>query len=128
MNASVPYIIELENRRKLLGMTKSTLAERAGVSLPTLNRTLSDSERSPTLPTIIAIAAALGLELKLEAAQEPDDFRHAQAKAKATRIVQMVQGTMALEAQAVDQKTIDRLIDQTVHELLAGSPRRLWAS
>lgn len=128
MNASLPYIIELESRRRLLGMSKSTLAERAGVSLPTVNRTLSGSERSPTLSTIIAIAAALGLELKLEAAQEPDDFRLAQAKAKATRIVQMVQGTMALEAQAVDQKTIDRLIDQTMHELLAGSPRRLWAS
>ncbi len=127
MNASLPYIIELENRRKLLGMTKSTLAERAGVSLPTVNRTLSGSERSPALPTIVAIAAALGLDLKLEAAQEPDDFRLAQAKAKATRIVQMVQGTMALESQAVDQKTINRLIDQTVHELLAGSPRRLWA-
>lgn len=128
MNASLPYIIALEKRRKLLGMTKSTLAVRAGVSLPTVNRTMSGSERSPTLPTILAIATALGLNLKLEAAQEPDDFRLAQAKAKATRIVKMVQSTMALEAQAVDQKSIERLIDQTVHELLAGSPRRLWAS
>jgi len=128
MNASTRFVTELENRRKLLGMKKTTLAERAGVSLPTVNRTLSGSERSPTLPTIVAIAAALGLKLELEAAQEPDDFRHAQAKAKATRIAQMVQGTMALEAQAVDPKTIERLVEQTVHELLAGSARRLWAS
>ena len=96
MNASLPYIIALEKRRKLLGMTKSTLAVRAGVSLPTVNRTMSGSERSPTLPTILAIATALGLNLKLEAAQEPEDFRPAQAKAKATRIVKMVQSTMAL--------------------------------
>jgi len=33
---------------------------------------------------------------------------------------------MALEAQAVDAKAIDQMVEQTVCELLSGRPRRLW--
>ncbi len=40
----------------------------------------------------------------------------------------MVQGTSALESQAVDAATYQRLIEKSVHELLAGSPRRLWSN
>jgi hypothetical protein len=33
-----------------------------------------------------------------------------------------------LEAQGVDDDHVRRMVQQTVHELLAGPPRRLWAS
>jgi len=38
----------------------------------------------------------------------------------------MVQGTSALESQAVDSETYRQMVRQTMHELMAGSRRRLW--
>jgi hypothetical protein len=50
-----------------------------------------------------------------------------QARKKAERLVGMVQGTSALEAQAVSSRHIGQMIKKTIHELLAGSRRSLWA-
>ncbi len=50
-----------------------------------------------------------------------------QARKKAERLVGMVQGTSALEAQAVSSRHIGQMIKKTIQELLAGSRRRLWA-
>ena len=55
-----------------------------------------------------------------------DDFRRQRAEEKAKQLAGMVQATMGLEAQAVDRKTLDSLIEENVHKLLAGSGRRLW--
>ena len=113
-------------------MAKATLAKRAKVSLPTVNRILLGREKKPTIANVLAIAAALGVTVRLgamsgvEEVQSVFEFRKAQALAKAKRIVRSVQGTMALEAQAVDAKAIDQMVEQTVCELLSGRPRRLW--
>jgi transcriptional regulator with XRE-family HTH domain len=117
---------QLELRRQQLGMSKKIVAKRSGVSLPTVNRILSGKETRPTFPNVQAIAAALGVELQLGPIQNVHDFRKGQARAKATRLVRMIQGTMGLEAQAVDPQAIDQMIEQTVCELLAGSQRKLW--
>lgn len=57
-----------------------------------------------------------------------DEYRKQAAREKAVRIAKMVQGTSALEAQAVSSDQYERLIDRSYHELLSGSPRRLWSA
>jgi transcriptional regulator with XRE-family HTH domain len=116
----------LEIRRKKLGMTKRILAQRSGVSLPTVQRLLSGQEQNPSFANVRAIAMALGMELKFGEAQDAYEFKKSQAANKAQRIVRMVQATMALEAQGVDSKTIRQMIDRTTCELLSREGRRLW--
>jgi hypothetical protein len=91
-----------------------------------VERILSGKEKNPGFANVQAIATALGVELHFQEPQTAQDFRRAQATAKATRLVRMVQGTMGLEAQAVDAETLRGMIDQTTSELLAGSNRKLW--
>jgi hypothetical protein len=38
----------------------------------------------------------------------------------------LVQGTMALEAEPVDARVLERMTTENVHSLLAGPRRRLW--
>ncbi len=115
----------LQNRRDELGMSYPALAERSGVSEPTVKRILSGQGGS--FKNVAAVAAALGLTLEFRET-DPDVMRREQAQEKATRVARMVQGTSALESQAVDAATYQRLIEKSVHELLAGSPRRLWSN
>src|ERR1700722_5178880 len=126
MIAVTSWFSKLDFRRRQLGMSKAALAARAKVSRPTVDRILSGREESPRISNVSAIAAALGVELRLvdnvitvvdqKSAQE---FRRQQALNKAKRIVKMVQGNMALEAQAVGTDTADERADQTVSELRA---------
>lgn len=123
---------QLESRRHLLGMSKAGIAKRTGVSLPTVNRILGGKEPSPTLGNLQAIAAALGVIVRIGAIvdvqelQDVHEFRKARALSKAKHLVGLVQGTMALESQAVDSKTLEQMVEQTVCELLAGPSSRLW--
>lgn len=122
---------KLDQRRARLGMTKTAVAKRAQVSLPTVNRILGGKESRPTVPNLHAIARALGVIVRIgttvdiEEPQSAEEYCHLQARRKATKLIRMVQGTMALEAQAVDGGTIERMIEHTTHELL-NSKRRLW--
>lgn len=114
-------------------MTKTAVAQRANVSLPTVNRILSGKERMPTVPNLHAIAKALGVvvrigaTIEIEEPQSADEFRRTQARGKAMKLMHMVQGTMSLEDQAVDQHTIDAMIEEATHELLKAN-RRLWGA
>ena len=75
------------------------------------------------------MAVALGLEVVLGArprvrsVMSAGAFREKQARAKARRLVGMVQGSMGLEAVGVSAESMDEM----VQELLAGSARRLWS-
>jgi transcriptional regulator with XRE-family HTH domain len=126
------WVNQLEFRRHRLGMSKSAVAKRARVAPATLERILSGRESSPRISNLGAIAAALGVQVNLGATtsvtelQSAHEFRRAQAVKKASRIVGLVQGTMGLESQAVEQGTLNDMLEQTVSELLAGPPRRLW--
>lgn len=126
MIAPSDWSSQLEFRRHQLGMNKSTVAKRSGVSIPTVDRILSGREKNPRFSNVQAIAAALGIELRLHETQSAQEFRKVQATAKAQRLVRMVQGTMGLEAQGVDSETLEGMIDQATCELLAGSARKLW--
>jgi transcriptional regulator with XRE-family HTH domain len=126
------WVNQLEFRRHRLGMSKSAVAKRARVAPATVERILAGREESPRISNLGAIAAALGVQVNLGATtsvtelQSAHEFRRAQAVKKASRIVGLVQGTMGLESQAVEQGTLNDMLEQTVSELLAGPPRRLW--
>jgi transcriptional regulator with XRE-family HTH domain len=127
--ASVTELIRfLDRRRRQLGMSRSVLAERSGISLPTVHRILAGDRHSPRLSSVLALASALGVRLGCDEESTADELRQKQAWLKAKRLVGMVQGSAALEGQGLDEETRERMVQQTVHELLAGSRRRIWAA
>jgi transcriptional regulator with XRE-family HTH domain len=120
--------IQLENRRKQLGMSCSTIARRTGLGLRTIQRALSNGRVTPEFGTLAAIAKALGASIRIELKTEDvGAFKRRQAESKAARLVSLTQGTSALEAQAIPKWALDRLKRKTVSNLLRGSNRRLWA-
>ena len=64
-------ITELDAVRERQGLTKAELARRVGVSDAVIRRLFSAEERNPTMKTIVAVAAALGLELKVRRSTVP---------------------------------------------------------
>lgn len=115
----------LQRRRHQLGMPYEILAKRSGVSVPTLKRMLSGHDTS--ISSVCAVAAAMGLEMRLHSQVSALQMQETQARSKAKELVAMVQGTSGLEGQAVDKEKLDEMIRRTVHELMAGSKQRLWS-
>ncbi|MEN6407314.1 MAG: helix-turn-helix domain-containing protein [Thermoguttaceae bacterium] len=116
----------MQRRRKALRISYQSLAKRSGVSLPTVQRILCNGGRHTTFANLEAVAAALGMSFELRTACGEQDFAEQQARTKAEAIARMVQGTSALESQAVDHDTYRQMVKQTVHELMAGPRRKLW--
>ena len=106
-------------------MTYGQLARLSGVSVPTLTRTLRGKNAHASFTSVMAIAQALGISI--ERREEPATaFLEKVAERKAAKLVSMVQGTSGLEAQAISNEQVEAMRRQTVHELLAGSRRKLW--
>ena len=122
-----PLFKKLENRRRELGISQAALADRSGVSLPTVQRILSGSRSAASIESILEITHVLGMDLEAVPRIDAQEILEQQARKKAEKLVRMVQGTSALEAQAVSSRHIGEMIKKTVRELLAGSRRRLWA-
>ena len=122
-------LLNLEHRREALGMPLKELSKRANVSLGTIRRAAA-GESGIAIGTVTAIANSLGIrDLRaFSGARRPDRMRYLQAALKARKIVGMVQGTSALEGQAVSQPDRKLLIANTINELLSGTHSRLWAS
>ncbi len=121
-------IHDLNERCRQLGMSHADVARLSGVSLPTVQRILGKEYHDATLSNLLRIAEALGLGLDFQPEDKVDALREQQARRKAKRLVGMVQGSSALEGQAVDQDTYERMVERTIHELLAGPNRKLWAA
>lgn len=85
----------------------------------TLQRILTGRHASVTFANILAIAEALALHLHSEVA--PYELEREQAKRKAKQLVALVQEPSGLEGQAVDQPTIESMVERTTLELLVGS-------
>lgn len=116
----------LESRRKRLGMSYAVLALRSGVSEPTVKRILSGRLAEASFANVEAVATALGVSRRYRALKT-DELTRREARKKAERIARMVQGTSALESQAVGPEVFNRLVESSYHELMAGSRRRLWS-
>lgn len=127
MRKKSPFFETLERRRRELGISQSGLAERSGVSLPTVQRILTGRSPAASVENTLAIAHALGMELDATPTASASEVLEHQAREKAKKLVRMVQGTSALEAQGVSNQQITEMIQRTVGELLKGSRRRLWA-
>ena len=121
-------IHDLNERCRQLGMSHAVVARLSGVSLPTVQRILGKEDHDATLSNLLAVAEALGLGLDFQPEAKVDALREQQARRKAEHLVGMVQGSSALEGQAVDQDTYERMVQRTVHELLAGPNGKLWAA
>lgn len=117
----------LDARRRELRMTYPALAARSGVSEPTVKRILNNGAAEASFVNVAAVAEALGMPLAAKPI-DADELRATAARQKAERIARLVQGTSALEAQAVDQAAYRKMVERSYHELLAGPPRRLWSA
>lgn len=116
----------LNDRRASLGMTVADLAERSGVSVATVNRVLG-GDRHASFDNIARVAGVLGVDVVMSPRGDAEKLKRAEARAKAERLVRIVQGTSSLEGQAVDDETVEAMIQDTMHELLRGSGRRVWS-
>jgi transcriptional regulator with XRE-family HTH domain len=117
----------LRKRRRELRLSLPALAARSGVSLATLKRMFRDGSENASLPHVCAVADAMGISIRFDSDNTPTDFCEKVAEVKARKLVKVVQGTSALEAQAVEPTFVSEMVRRTVHDLVAGSPRRLWA-
>lgn len=104
----------------------AALAERSGVPEPTVKRILGGGLASASFGSVVAIAEALGLAVGVVETSS-EEFCRRRAREKARRIARLVQGTSALESQAIDEREYERLVERSFHELMAGPKRRLWA-
>jgi hypothetical protein len=92
-----------------------------------VQRILSGEEMNPGFSTVASLARELGVGVHFEDDVDIRTIRRRQAEKKAERILAIVQGNSALEAQSMSRETMRDLREQTIHELLAGSDRKLWA-
>ncbi len=118
-------LCEFERRRRELGLSRSALARRSRVSLPTVNRILTGQYGKASFENVLAVARALELELTAVESNNSDTVRTMQARKHARRLLKLLQGTSALEGQAVEQQALDTMLDRTASQLLE-SNRRLW--
>jgi len=123
---STQTLEKLNTRRKALDMSYPALASRSGVSEATVKRILSGKSKRVRLDNVEAIAKALGMGLDIGDSSNAVDYRRSVASKKARWIMQQVQGTSALEAQALPQAEYEAMVSRTTEELLAGPARRLW--
>ena len=116
----------LTRLRAALGMSYSVVSSRSGVSQPTVKRIFGGHISEASFANVMAVANALGASLDV-AETDPDELCRRQARRKAEQVARIVQGTSALESQAVDANSYSRLVEKSYHQLLAGSKRKLWA-
>ena len=116
----------LQTRRKMLGIGFQSLASRSGVSIPTVKRIFGGQIAAASFGNIAAIAEALGLSFEL-GESSVDALCRQQARKKAMQVARLVQGTSALESQAVEKDTYKRIVEKSFREILAGPKFKLWA-
>ena len=117
---------KLDKRRQELGMTFEALSKRSEVPVSTLKAIFKKGVEHATFANVAAIADALGVNIEFANKVDSYEMLHQQAVKKARELVGMVQGTSGLESQAVGQKQIEKMTLQLVHQLMAGSRRKLW--
>jgi hypothetical protein len=126
-NRAASLLGSLSGRRKALRMSLRVVAQRSGLGLRTVQRVLSLREPKAKLSTVLQIADALNIELRPREIGTANLVRKQAAAKKAVRLASMVQGTSALESQAIPRSDLRNLKNDIADRLLTGSPRQLWA-
>jgi transcriptional regulator with XRE-family HTH domain len=117
----------LAARRKELRMSLQVVAKRSGLGLRTVQRVLSEREPNAKLDTVLRIADALNIELRPKEAGSAHLVRKRPAMKKAANLASMVQGTSALESQAIPKNDLRDIKAEMAARLSTGSSRQLWA-
>lgn len=115
--------------REGLGMAATHLAARLGVATSTVTRLeASEADDTISLATLRRAAEALGCELHyaLVPKQGLTEALESRALLLARRQMASVSHTMALEAQATSQETVEAQTRALADSLLKGSRRALW--
>lgn len=115
--------------REGLGMAATHLATRLGVATSTVTRLeASEADDTISLATLRRAADALGCELHyaLVPKQSLAEAMESRALLLARRQMASVSHTMALEAQATSQETVEAQTRALADSLLKGSRRALW--
>jgi len=115
--------------REALGMPAAHLAKRLGIVPSTVLRLeTSEADDTITLGSLRRAAEALGCELQyaLVPRQSIAQTMETQANKVARERMAAVAHTMALEAQATSNETVDTQVQELAESLLKGSKRELW--
>ena len=135
MSSVTPRFDDLDLRRRELGISYSILAKLSGVSKPAIQRILTGKCDAPGLPSVTAVARALGMEgirfladgsIQFDSSANAQTLREQQAWKKARKLVQMDQDPRAFNRQTGNDAEYHAMLERTYDELLAGSARRLW--
>jgi transcriptional regulator with XRE-family HTH domain len=125
-NPNQAWLEALDRQRRALRMPLDIVAARSGLSRATVCRVLIDKNVSSHLDNVIAIARVLGVTFEI-CIEQPDLLieRHVQEQAK--QLVQMVQGSMALEAQGITNPDhLAELVDVAAREIRKKPRKKLW--
>ncbi len=114
----------LQQQRHALDMPYGVLAKRTGLGVSTVQRALHGEVGR--LETVASVAAALGVRLGVVSKASPNGIRHKQASVKARRLAGIVQGSSALEGQAVSADALCKIEQRIKEKLLGGPAGRLW--
>lgn len=132
MNDITNPLATLDARRVALGMTIDVVAHLAGVSSSTVERVLSGRYGAASFDTVQRVAAALGAQVRIEPLADVAAMRLAQAERKALQMIaagpaEAEPANVSGSPPLVNADIHAALVQRTIHKLLAGSNRKLWA-
>lgn len=110
-------------------MTSTQLAERLGISRPSLiDMENSEAQRSVTIKSLDRAADALNCRVvyALIPNGSLEEIVQTRARAVATKLVERISHSMALEDQKVSKRERDQQIEELADELVRELPKQLW--
>lgn len=114
-------------RKKELNITVENLAKLSGVGVRTINRLLKNEDVK--LSTIEHVTNLLGLNFAGNETIPLEELKQQRAKEKALFLASIVQGTLALEMQGLEDDSLNSIIATYEKEFLHGSYQHtLWVA
>lgn len=125
-NPNQAWLEALDRQRRALKMPLDVVAERSGLSRATVCRVLIDKNVSSHLDNVIAIARVLGVTFEI-CIEQPDILVERHVQKLARQLVQLVQGSMALESQGITNRDhLNELVDVAAREIRKKPRKKLW--
>lgn len=121
----VELLEKIKLRKKELEITFENLAELSGLGIKTLSRFFAGHDVK--LSTIEKLTQTLGLDLAGNEIIDIETLKEKRAEEKALQIVSLVQDTISLEKQGLEQDNIKELLEETKQQFLTGEYKKnLW--